>query len=73
MNRHNFDNHICRKCNVCFCYICLDILLKQFNLKTKDPVYTRIQELKQMEIEYINLLFPCSLTDDEYIIKNIIE
>jgi hypothetical protein len=66
MHKHNFEfGNICRKCKKCFCETCNDRRYKDLNLRTI--------EYKEPNYNVINLLFPCDMSDEDYIIKNIIE
>lgn len=66
MHKHNFGNNICKKCMQCFCQTCNDTRYKKYNLRT-------IEYVDDMNLYVINSLFPCDMSDEDYIIKSIIE
>lgn len=82
MNKHLFnknsnieyDYHYCFKCNMCFCYYCLNNNKYQNSFNVK-KVYDNwfINDKFEQNLKFINSLTPCILSDDEFLIKNIIE
>ena len=79
MNNHIFDEqtdvaeqtdietlYVCLKCNICLCEMCKYDLIFSFykDWKYDDYIYNR-KLIKENSF--------CSMSDDEYLIKNIIE
>jgi len=79
MNENKLYNvYFCLKCDMCFCYECLTNKVYKHSFQ-KQFIYDnwifglRDNILNTRNAEIINSCSPCYLSDDEYIIKNIIE
>lgn len=65
--KHNF-NYYCVKCNRCVCYGCIDEIVNITAWENGNN-FTIVQQNRDLLLEKTE----CILSDDEYIIKNIIE